>query len=103
MPACRRVFLAVSTLLLSLTASAEAQRGPIPRTAAGKPDMNGIWQALGSAYYDIEPHTARGAMAWRPGPVVPVPAQEVVALGAVGAVPSGNGIVVGGHIPYSTG
>ena len=101
MPACRRVFLAVSTLLLSLTASAEAQRGPIPRTAAGKPDMNGIWQALGSAHYDIEPHAARGAMAWRPGPVVPVPAQEVVALGAVGAVPSGNGIVVGGLIPYT--
>ena len=36
----------------------------------------------------------------QPGPVVPVPANEVLALGAVGAVPSGMGVVVGGEIPY---
>ena len=84
-----------------LPVSGNAQRGTIPRTASGNPDMNGIWQALGNAHYDIEPHAARGALAWRPGPVVPVPAKEVVALGAVGAVPSGSGIVVGGRIPYT--
>jgi hypothetical protein len=72
----------------------------LPRTASGKPDLNGIWQALGNAHYDIEPHSARPALAMRPGPVVPVPAKEVIALGAVGAVPSGLGIVVGGRIPY---
>ena len=75
-------------------------RGDIPRTASGKPDMNGIWQALGNAHWDIEPHTARPALAMQDGPVVPVPAVEVVALGAVGAVPPGMGIVVGGDIPY---
>ena len=32
--------------------------------------------------------------------MVPVPAKEVVALGAVGSVPSGWGVVVGGPIPY---
>jgi hypothetical protein len=32
--------------------------------------------------------------------VVPVPAKEVVALGAVGAVPAGLGVVQGGTIPY---
>ncbi|MEZ5289968.1 MAG: hypothetical protein R2745_02710 [Vicinamibacterales bacterium] len=36
----------------------------------------------------------------RPGPVVPVPAKEVLAFGAVGAVPSGVGVVVGGEVPY---
>jgi hypothetical protein len=36
----------------------------------------------------------------QPGPVVPVPANEVLALGAAGSVPSGWGIVVGGQIPY---
>jgi hypothetical protein len=76
-------------------------RASLPRTAAGKPDLSGIWQALTSANYDIEPHMARPAMAMRPGPVVPVPAKEVVALGAVGSVPSGSGIVVGGAIPYT--
>jgi len=34
------------------------------------------------------------------GPVVPVPAREVLALGAVGSIPSGWGIVEGGEIPY---
>jgi hypothetical protein len=32
---------------------------------------------------------------------VPVPAREVVALGAVGAVPAGLGVVEGGEIPYT--
>ena len=77
-----------------------AGRTDIPRTASGKPNLNGIWQALGNAHWDIEPHVARAALAMQPGPVVPVPAQEVLAFGAVGAVPSGSGVVVGGEIPY---
>ena len=44
---------------------------------------------------------ARAALAFREGPVKPVPAKDVVKLGAVGAVPGGPGIVVGGKIPYT--
>lgn len=101
-----RVVALLSAGVLALGARpAEAQRSgagraPLPRTTAGKPDLSGIWQAMTSANYDIEPHMARAALAFREGPVVPVPAKEVVALGAVGAVPSGTGIVVGGTIPY---
>ena len=39
-------------------------------------------------------------MALRPGPHGPVPAKEVLYLGAVGAVPGGTGVVEGGVIPY---
>jgi hypothetical protein len=58
-----------------------------PRGLDGKPDLNGIWQALNEANYDIEAHAARPALAFRPGPYGPVPAAPVLALGAVGAVP----------------
>ena len=72
----------------------------IPRAADGKPNLNGIWQALNEANYDIQSHMARPAMALRAGPYGPVPAASVLALGAVGSVPPGLGVVEGDEIPY---
>ena len=71
-----------------------------PRTAEGKPDLNGVWQVLNTANYNLEAHDSQAAMQMREGPVVPVPAKEVMALGTVGAVPAGLGVVEGGNIPY---
>jgi hypothetical protein len=49
-----------------------AQPAPlVPRNAVDKPDLNGIWQALNEANYDLEAHAARPAMALRPAPMVP--------------------------------
>lgn len=64
------------------------------------PDLNGIWQALNEANYDIEGHAARPALALQPGPYGPVPAGPVLAMGAVGAVPPGLGVVEDGPLPY---
>src|SRR5213593_4488183 len=83
---------------MPLASQSSAYRAP--RTPDGKPDLNGIWQALNEANYDIELHMARPAMALRPGPYGPVPAAQVLALGAVGAVPPGPGVVEGGELPY---
>src|SRR5437870_13200423 len=45
----------------------------LSRTADGKPDLNGIWQAMGTAHWDLLDHHARS------GPVLE--------LGAIAAVP----------------
>jgi hypothetical protein len=71
-----------------------------PRAPDGKPDLNGIWQVINEANFDIEGHMARPAMALRPGPYGPVPVAAVLALGAVGSVPPSLGVVEGGEIPY---
>jgi hypothetical protein len=83
-----------------------------PRTPAGRPDLNGIWQALNTAHYDLEDHAARPALqvlpaAPRAEPAglaratrVEVPVPDLRALGAVGGVPAGESVVVGGAIPY---
>jgi hypothetical protein len=73
-----------------------------PRLPGSKlPDLNGIWQALNEANYDIERHLARHSMALRDGPHGPLPAVATLRLGAVGAVPPGLGVVQGGPLPYT--
>lgn len=65
------------------------------------PDLNGVWQVMNTAGWNVEPHPASAALQMRPGPFGPVPSKEVLALGAVGAVPAGLGVVEGGEIPYT--
>ena len=82
--------------------SAARAQDDLPRLSNGLPDMNGIWQVLNEANYDLEPHMARHSMQMRPGPVNPVPAIPTLRLGAVGAVPGSLGVIVGGgRIPYT--
>ena len=80
--------------------TSEAQGYRPPRLADGRPDLNGIWQAINEANYDIQMHVARPALALRDGPYGPVPVAPVLALGAVGAVPPGVGVVDGDELPY---
>ncbi|WP_309087499.1 hypothetical protein [Phenylobacterium sp.] len=100
--------LAVAGLMVSGTAAVAQPKAKAaasykaPRLAGTKqPDLNGVWQVMNSAGWDVEPHAARAALQMRPGPIIPVPAKEVLALGAVGAVPGGLGVVEGGEIPYT--
>src|SRR5262245_21175213 len=87
----------VAATTLPLSGQTAAYRAP--RTPDGKPDLNGIWQALNEANYDVEMHMARAAMQLRPGPYGPVPAAPVLPFGAVGSVPPGMGIT-DGPLPY---
>lgn len=95
------LFLLSFTGLFATGAMANETAYVAPRGPGDRPDLNGTWTAINRANDDLEHHSARAARAFRKGPAGPVPAKEVVALGAVGAVPAGIGVVVGGEIPYT--
>jgi len=78
-----------AALLMTGSGPALAQAGAQqPATIEGKPNLNGIWQAMNTANWNLEPHAA--------GPN-PVADRQV---GATGAIPAGLGVVEGGTIPY---
>jgi hypothetical protein len=103
--------LAIAGLAVGGHAVAAPQKAKPAQTAAAykaprgpdkiHPDLNGVWQVMNTAGWNIEPHAASAALQMRAGPYGPVPAKEVLALGAVGAVPAGLGVVEGGAIPYT--
>jgi hypothetical protein len=100
----------VAALTQSLAASPTASPAPAHKSPAsgaidrvgGHPNFSGVWSVMNTANWDVEPHLASAALELRPGPVVPVPAKAIVALGAVGSVPAGMGVVEGGKLPYTT-
>jgi len=82
----RRLMRAVLIGSVSYCFVCSATAQELPRLANGKPDLNGIWQVLNTANFNLEAHAAeQGA---------------VETLGAIGAVSPGVGIVAGGRIPY---
>jgi hypothetical protein len=77
-----------------------------PSRVEGKPNLNGVWQALNEAHWDLEAHEARAGAVTQPGyfpfEYARVPAAPVLALGSAAGVPASLGVVGGdGHIPYT--
>jgi hypothetical protein len=69
---------AVAAAMLLGVVPLAGQDNRVPR-GGERPDLNGIWQALNEANYDLEAHVARAAMALRPGPYGPLPAAQTLA------------------------
>jgi hypothetical protein len=94
------VGLALTNWALVSVAQEAASSYEPPRLPSGKPDFTGVWQVMNRANNNLEVESGRAAWVMRDGPSVPVPAKEVVALGAIGAVPPGLSVIDGGTIPY---
>jgi len=77
--------LFVMLLLPGSPPAAQTAETGFPRAWDGNPDLNGIWQAIGTAHWDIQDHPASAG-----------PAE----FGAIGAVPPGQGVVQANEIPY---
>jgi len=94
------VIASAGALLLAVIGSA-GQAARAPRTSDGKPNLNGIWKTTNTANWDLLAHEMRPAVG-QPGVYadVPVLAAPVLALGSVGGVPPGPGVVDGNVIPY---
>lgn len=67
--------------------SAWAQPAKRSDTIAGHPNFNGIWQALNTANWNLEAHSAEAL-------------DDFWGLGAIASVPAGKSVVRGGTIPY---
>src|SRR4030095_15600795 len=76
----------LSLVALSISAQQRAPAYRAPRLN-GHPDLNGIWQSMVTANWDLQDHEAQ-----------PGPHPEI--MGAYGAGPAGQSIVEGGEIPY---
>lgn len=77
-----RSLIAVAAFSFGATAAA----ADVPKLA-GKPNMNGIWQAMNTANWNLEAHSAQKVPSqWR--------------AGALFAIPAGQSVVVEGNIPY---
>jgi len=76
----------LTVVIVAATASAQTPSYKAPRTADGKPNLSGIWQALNTANWDIQGHAAAAG---------PLPQ-----MGAIGAIPPGLGVVEGDDLPY---
>jgi hypothetical protein len=87
-----RAAAVVAAVLLAAASIAAAQAPAAayraPRTPDGRPNLNGIWQALNEANWDIEAHHTASS-----------PYPEL--LGALLAQPAGLGVVEGGPLPYT--
>ena len=77
---------AAVAVLFALSAMGQSPAYKAPRAPDGHPNLNGIWQAMNSANWDLEAHAAAPGL--------------VVALGAEGAEPGGLSVVEGDTIPY---
>jgi len=78
---------AAVTVSAALPESVGAQQRERPERIAGKPNLNGIWQAMNTAHWNLEGHSAEAIPSfWQ--------------LGAIAAIPAGQSVVVGGKIPY---
>ena len=85
--------MTAAAILLTVSAARAQPQLDRPARILGHPNFNGVWQALNTAYWNLESHLAE-ALPGSPGSNV------FWQLGAIAAIPAGRSVVRGGAIPY---
>ena len=87
----RKRFIGVimtAAAMLLFAGAARAQQVDRPVRISGRPNFNGVWQAINTAYWNLEAHS-------------PEALKNFWQLGAIGAIPGGQSMLRGGGtIPY---
>jgi hypothetical protein len=84
-----RTIVTAAAILFIGASAGNAQKLDRPAAISGHPNLNGIWQALNTAYWNLEGHSIEGLSKdfWR--------------LGAIAVIPAGQSVLKGGGtIPY---
>src|SRR5438093_12627976 len=94
----RLIVALMTAAAISLTVSAAQAQPQLARPAriSGHPNFNGVWQALNTAYWNLEGHSAEAL----PGSPGSAGSNVFWQLGAIAAIPAGRSVVRGGTIPY---
>jgi len=83
-----RTLWTTAAIALAIGAARAQAQPDRPARIDGRPNFNGIWQALNTAYWNLESHSAEAL-------------NEFGQFGAIAAIPAGRSVVRGGTIPYT--
>jgi hypothetical protein len=92
-----RGLASAAAIAIAVSAAGAQSRQSRPARVGGHPNFNGIWQALNTAYWNLESHPAE---ALGVGRTVSGPPGAFDQLGAIASIPAGQSVVRGGTIPY---
>jgi hypothetical protein len=84
-----RTIVTAATIVFAGAGAIQAQQPNRAATISGHPNLNGIWEAMNSAYWNLEGHSVEGL------------SKDFWQMGAIAVIPAGQSVLKGGGtVPY---